>query len=362
MLNYFFSYLSVDYSFFNVFKYITFRTGLAIFTSLALVLFFGNSFINYLKLSSDYNQPIRDDGPSNHIVKKAGTPTFGGVLIIFSALFSSFLWSDIKNIFVLIAVFSILSFALLGFFDDFLKIKKRNSLGIKARYKFLIQILIALMITYLINISTAENIRNVLHLPFYKNLIFDLGTFYIFFGIMVIVGSSNAVNLTDGLDGLATVPVILVCLTFILITYLVGNTIFSDYLKLTYIKNTGEICIVLGSVVGACLGFLWFNAPPAKIFMGDTGSLALGGFLGTISLMTKHEVALVIAGGLFVLEASSVIIQVISYKLFGKRVFRMAPLHHHFEKKGWEESTIVIRFWIISVILMLVALSTLKLR
>ena len=210
MLNYFFSYLSVDYSFFNVFKYITFRTGLAIFTSLALVLFFGNSFINYLKLSSDYNQPIRDDGPSNHIVKKAGTPTFGGVLIIFSALFSSFLWSDIKNIFVLIAVFSILSFAFLGFFDDFLKIKKRNSSGIKARYKFLVQILIALMITYLINISTAENIRNILHLPFYKNLIFDLGTFYIFFGIIVIVGSSNAVNLTDGLDGLASVPVILV--------------------------------------------------------------------------------------------------------------------------------------------------------
>ena len=362
MLNYLFSYLSSDFSFLNVFKYITFRTGVAIFTSLSLVLFFGGPFIKYLKSSKHFDQPIRNDGPLSHIIKKAGTPTFGGVLIIFSAIISSLLWADIKNIYVLISIFSILSFSLIGFFDDYLKITKRNSSGVKARYKFLLQIIFAAMIVYLINISTAENIRNVLHLPFYKNLVFDLGMFYIFFGVVVIVGSSNAVNLTDGLDGLATVPVILVALTFILITYLVGNIIFSDYLKLTYIKNTGEICVVLGSVVGASLGFLWFNAPPAKIFMGDTGSLALGGFLGTISLITKHEAALFIAGGLFVLEASSVIIQVISFKLFGKRVFRMAPLHHHYEKKGWEESTIVIRFWIISVILVLIALSTLKLR
>ena len=362
MLNYLFSYLSSDFSFLNVFKYITFRTGVAIFTSLSLVLFFGGPFIKYLKSSKHFDQPIRNDGPLSHIIKKAGTPTFGGVLIIFSAIISSLLWADIKNIYVLISIFSILSFSLIGFFDDYLKIKKGNSSGVKARYKFLLQIIFAAMIVYLINISTAENIRNVLHLPFYKNLVFDLGMFYIFFGIVVVVGSSNAVNLTDGLDGLATVPVILVALTFILITYLVGNIIFSDYLKLTYIKNTGEICVVLGSVVGASLGFLWFNAPPAKIFMGDTGSLALGGFLGTISLITKHEAALFIAGGLFVLEASSVIIQVISFKLFGKRVFRMAPLHHHYEKKGWEESTIVIRFWIISVILVLIALSTLKLR
>jgi phospho-N-acetylmuramoyl-pentapeptide-transferase len=362
MLNYLFSYLSSDFSFLNVFKYITFRTGVAIFTSLSLVLFFGGPFIKYLKSSKYFDQPIRNDGPLSHIIKKAGTPTFGGVLIIFSAIISSLLWADIKNIYVLISIFSILSFSLIGFFDDYLKIKKGNSSGVKARYKFLLQIIFAAMIVYLINISTAENIRNVLHLPFYKNLVFDLGMFYIFFGIVVVVGFSNAVNLTDGLDGLATVPVILVALTFILITYLVGNIIFSDYLKLTYIKNTGEVCVVLGSVVGASLGFLWFNAPPAKIFMGDTGSLALGGFLGTISLITKHEAALFIAGGLFVLEASSVIIQVISFKLFGKRVFRMAPLHHHYEKKGWEESTIVIRFWIISVILVLIALSTLKLR
>ena len=362
MLSYFFSYLSADYSFFNVFRYITFRTGLSIFTSLSIVLFFGGYFINYLKSSEHFDQPIREDGPLTHIIKKAGTPTFGGVLIIFSALISSLLWVDVKNIYVLISIFSILSFSVIGFFDDYLKIKKKNSSGIPAKYKFLLQILFALMIVYLINISTADNIRNILHLPFYKNLVYDLGSFYIFFGLIVIVGSSNAVNLTDGLDGLATVPIILVSLTFILITYLVGNIIFSDYLKLTYIRNTAEICVVLGSVVGASLGFLWFNAPPAKIFMGDTGSLALGSFLGTVSLITKHEIALLIAGGLFVLEAVSVIIQVTSFKLFGKRVFRMAPLHHHFEKKGWEESTIVIRFWIISVILVLLALSTLKLR
>ena len=362
MLNYFFSYLYVDYSFLNVFKYITFRTGVAIFTSLSLVLILGGPFINYLKSSKHFDQPIRNDGPISHIIKKAGTPTFGGFLIIFAAILSSVLWADIKNIYVLICLFSILSFSLIGFFDDYLKIKKENSKGIRASYKFLLQIIFGLMIVYLINISTAEDIRDILHLPFYKNLIFDLGIFYIFFGVVVIVGSSNAVNLTDGLDGLATVPVILVSLTFILITYLVGNVIFSDYLKLTYIKNTAEVCVVLGSIVGASLGFLWFNAPPAKIFMGDTGSLALGAFLGTVSLISKHEIALLIAGGLFVLEASSVIIQVISFKLFGKRVFRMAPLHHHFEKKGWEESTIVIRFWIISVILVLIALSSLKLR
>ena len=362
MLNYFFSHLSTDFTFFNVFKYITFRTGISIFTSLSIVLILGSPFINYLKSSPYFNQPIRSDGPLSHIIKKAGTPTFGGLLIIFSSILTSLLWADIKNTYVLISLFSILSFSLIGFFDDFLKIKNSNSSGIKAKYKFILQILFALMIVYLINISTAENIRNILHLPFYKNLIFDLGIFYIFFGIIVIVGTSNAVNLTDGLDGLATVPVILVSLTFVLIAYLAGNINFSNYLKLSYIKETGELCIVLGSIIGACLGFLWFNAPPAKIFMGDTGSLALGAFLGTVSLITKHEIALLIAGGLFVLEASSVIIQVVSFKLFGKRVFRMAPLHHHYEKKGWEESTIVIRFWIISVILVLLALSTLKLR
>ncbi len=362
MLNNLFLSLSENYSFLNVFSYITFRTGIAIFSSLIFVLYFGRPFINYLKSSPHFDQPIRNDGPISHILKKSGTPTFGGILIIFGIVFSTLLWADIKNIFVLISIFAALSFALIGFVDDFLKIKRKNSKGINAYIKIILQILFSLMIFYLIAISMSPDIRYAFSMPFYKNLVFDIGYFYIPFAILVIVGSSNAVNLTDGLDGLATVPVILVTLTFIFITYLVGNVIFADYLKLINIKNVSEVCIVLGATVGACLGFLWYNAPPAKIFMGDTGSLALGGLLGSVSLITKHEIALFIAGGLFVLEACSVIIQVLSFKLFGKRVFKMAPLHHHFEKKGWAESTIVIRFWIISIILVLLALSTLKLR
>ena len=362
MLNYLFQELSKEFTFFNVFSYITFRTGVSIFTSLVFVLIFGGPFINYLKSSTYFNQPIRNDGPITHIIKKSGTPTFGGVLIIFGVLFSSLLWADTKNIFVLISLFSLLSFSLIGFFDDYIKIKFRNSKGISASIKIFFQLVFSLMIFYLISISIDFEKRFLLNLPFYKNLIFDIGYFYFPFALIVIVGSSNAVNLTDGLDGLATVPVILVTLTFVFITYLAGNVIFAEYLKIINIKNISEVCIVLGATAGSCLGFLWFNAPPAKIFMGDTGSLALGSLLGTVSLMTKHEIVLLIAGGLFVLEAMSVIIQVVSFKLFGKRVFKMAPLHHHFEKKGWEESTIVIRFWIISIILVLLALSSLKLR
>ena len=362
MLNYLFQELSKEFTFFNVFSYITFRTGVSIFTSLVFVLIFGGPFINYLKSSTYFNQPIRNDGPITHIIKKSGTPTFGGVLIIFGVFFSSLLWADTKNIFVLISLFSLLSFSLIGFFDDYIKIKFRNSKGISASIKIFFQLVFSLMIFYLISISIDFEKRFLLNLPFYKNLIFDLGYFYFPFALIVIIGSSNAVNLTDGLDGLATVPVILVTLTFVFITYLAGNVIFAEYLKIINIKNISEVCIVLGATAGSCLGFLWFNAPPAKIFMGDTGSLALGSLLGTVSLMTKHEIVLLIAGGLFVLEAMSVIIQVVSFKLFGKRVFKMAPLHHHFEKKGWEESTIVIRFWIISIILVLLALSSLKLR
>ncbi len=362
MLNYLFQELAKEFTFFNVFSYITFRTGISIFTSLVFVLIFGGPFINYLKSSKYFNQPIRNDGPITHIIKKSGTPTFGGVLIIFGIFFSSLLWSDTKNIFVLISLFSLLSFSLIGFFDDYIKIKFRNSKGISASIKIFFQLVFSLMIFYLISISIDFEKRFLLNLPFYKNLIFDIGYFYFPFALIVIIGSSNAVNLTDGLDGLATVPVILVTLTFIFITYLAGNVIFAEYLKIINIKNISEVCIVLGATAGSCLGFLWFNAPPAKIFMGDTGSLALGSLLGSVSLMTKHEIVLLIAGGLFVLEAMSVIIQVVSFKLFGKRVFKMAPLHHHFEKKGWEESTIVIRFWIISIILVLLALSSLKLR
>ena len=362
MLNYIFQELSSNFSFLNVFSYITFRTGIAVFTSLFIVLIFGPIFIRYLKKSAHFNQPIRNDGPVSHIIKKAGTPTFGGILIIFGILISTLLWSDIKNIFILICLFSLISFALIGFFDDFLKIKFKNSRGISALSKIIFQLFFSLMIFYLISISINSEQRFLLNLPFYKNLIFDIGYFYFPFAAIVIIGSSNAVNLTDGLDGLATVPLILVALTFTLIVYLSGNVIFSEYLKIINIKNISEVCILLGATIGSCLGFLWFNAPPAKIFMGDTGSLALGSLLGTVSLISKHEIVLLIAGGVFVLEAMSVIIQVCSFKLFGKRVFRMAPLHHHFEKKGWEESTIVIRFWIISIILVLIALSSLKLR
>ena len=362
MLNYLFQELSLKISFLNVFSYITFRTGVAIFTSLIIVLFFGQRFINYLKSSGYFNQPIRDDGPVSHVIKKAGTPTFGGVLIIFGVLTSTILWSDIKNIFVLICLFSLLSFALIGFVDDYLKIKFKNSKGISASSKIIFQVIFSLMIFYLISISTNSEQRFLFNLPYYKNLIFDIGYFYFPFAVIVIVGSSNAVNLTDGLDGLATVPLILVTLTFVLIVYLSGNVIFAEYLKIINIKNISEVCIVLGATIGSCLGFLWFNAPPAKIFMGDTGSLALGSLLGTVSLISKHEIVLFVAGGLFVLEAMSVIIQVFSFKVFGKRVFKMAPLHHHFEKKGWEESTIVIRFWIISILLVLIALASLKLR
>jgi phospho-N-acetylmuramoyl-pentapeptide-transferase len=362
MLNYFFQDISSQFSFLNVFSYITFRTGVAIFTSLIIVLIFGKPFIKYLKSSSHFNQPIRDDGPTSHIIKKAGTPTFGGILIIIGILCSTILWSDIQNIFVLICIFSILSFALIGFIDDFFKIKFKNSRGISAFTKIIFQLIFSLMIFYLVSISTPVEKRYLLNLPYYKDLIFDISYFYFPFAAIVIIGSSNAVNLTDGLDGLATVPLILVTLTFILITYLSGNVVFAEYLKIVNIKNISEVCILLGATVGSCLGFLWFNAPPAKIFMGDTGSLALGALLGTVSLITKHELVLFIAGGLFVLEAMSVIIQVFSFKVFGKRIFRMAPLHHHFEKKGWEESTIVIRFWIISIILVLIALSSLKLR
>jgi len=362
MLNYLFQELSSQISFFNVFSYITFRTGIAIFTSLIVVLFCGQTFINYLKSSTYFNQPIRDDGPVSHIIKKAGTPTFGGVLIIFGIIISTLLWSDVKNIFVLICLFSLLSFALIGFFDDYLKIKFKNSKGISAFSKIIFQLIFSLMIFYIISISIQNEQRFILNIPYYKNLIFDIGYFYFPFAAIVIIGSSNAVNLTDGLDGLATVPVMLVALSFTLISYVVGNTIFSEYLQLQYIPDVGELSIFCGSIVGSCLGFLWYNAPPAKIFMGDTGSLSLGGSLAAVAIIAKHEIVLAIIGGLFVLETVSVIIQVISFKLTGKRIFKMAPIHHHFEQKGWAESTIVIRFWIIAIILALVGLATLKLR
>ena len=349
------------FSFLNVFKYLTVRTGLAMFTSMLVVFLIGTPFINFFS-ARQIVDPIREDGPDEHIIKKIGTPTMGGVLILLGLFSGILLWGNLSSPYIWFLIFIVASFGLLGAYDDYKKIKSNNSSGISFRFKLIFQIIIAvlgiLLLTYFIDHSDLKN----LYFPFFKNLFINLGWFFIPFSVFIIVGSSNAVNLTDGLDGLATVPVILVAGCFAFISYVVGNIVFSEYLQIPYIKGVGEVTVFLGSIIGSCLGFLWFNAPPAKIFMGDTGSLALGGSLGAVGIITKHEIVLAITGGLFVLEAISVIAQVISYKLTGKRVFKMAPIHHHFEKKGWAESTVVIRFWIISIILAMIGLATLKLR
>ncbi len=350
-----------EFSILNVFRYLTFRTGLSVMSSMLIVFLIGAPFIKFIE-SHKITGPIREDGPIDHIVKKVGTPTMGGVLILIGILFGTLLWADLKNSYIWVLLIVATSFGLLGAIDDYLKIKHNNSRGIPSSMKIIAQIILSLIaVLLLIKFGDSNHLKN-LYFPFFKNLILHLGLFFIPFAIFVIVGSSNAVNLTDGLDGLATVPVMLVALSFTLICYVVGNTVFSEYLQIPYIADVGEASIFCGSIVGSCLGFLWYNAPPAKIFMGDTGSLSLGGSLGAISIISKHEIVLGIVGGLFVLETASVIIQVLSFKLTGKRVFKMAPLHHHFEKKGWAESTVVIRFWIISIILALIGLATLKLR
>ena len=361
MLFSFLTSLVENYSFLNVFKYLTFRTGLSLMTSLVIVFLIGGPLIRLFS-KNQITGPIRQDGPIDHIIKKSGTPTMGGLIIIIGMISSTILWADLSNIFIWTLIFVSLGLGLLGFIDDLLKIKFENSRGLNLKLKFFGQLLIGgIALVILIKFSNHEYLYN-LYFPFFKNLILDMGIFFVPFGLFVIIGSSNAVNLTDGLDGLATVPVMLVALSFTLISYVVGNTIFSQYLHLQYIPDVGEISIFCGAIVGSCLGFLWYNAPPAKIFMGDTGSLSLGGSLAAVAIIVKHEIVLAIIGGLFVLETVSVIIQVISFKLTGKRVFMMAPIHHHFEKKGWAESTVVIRFWIIAIILALIGLATLKLR
>ncbi len=350
-----------QFSALNVFRYLTFRTGLSVMSSMLIVFLIGGSFIRFIE-SHKITGPIREDGPIDHIVKKVGTPTMGGVLILIGILFGTLLWADLTNPYIWVLLTVSTSFGLLGFVDDYLKIKRNNSRGISSGMKIFCQIILSLIAVFLLlKFGNNEHLKN-LYFPFFKNLVINLGLFFIPFSIFIIVGSSNAVNLTDGLDGLATVPVMLVALSFTLICYVTGNIVFSEYLQIPYITNVGETSIFCGAIVGSCLGFLWFNAPPAKIFMGDTGSLALGGSLGTIGIITKHEIVLAITGGLFVLEAVSVMVQVISFKLTGKRIFKMAPIHHHFEKKGWPESTVVIRFWIISIILAMIGLATLKLR
>ena len=361
-----FNYLASEFinfsNYLNLFNYISFRTGASILTSLFFSLIFGDLIIKKLKTLQPIGQPIRKDGPENHIIAKAGTPTMGGVLILLSMTISLFLWADLSNNFVWICYLSCIIFGSIGFVDDYMKIKHNNHKGLKSHWRIFFQILFSILIIYLIQINHANEIRNTLNFPFFKNLILNLVIFYFFIGIIVIVGSANAVNLTDGLDGLAIVPVMIVAMSFVIIAYVSGNIYFSNYLQITYIQNSGELSIFCGAIIGSALGFLWFNAPPAKVFMGDTGSLAMGSAIGSLSIIVKHEIVLSIIGGLFVLETLSVMIQILSFKLTGKRIFRMAPLHHHFEKKGWAESTIVIRFWIITIVLALIGLATLKIR
>ena len=361
MLYYFLTNYSDTYSFLNFFDFLTVRTGLAVITSMVIVFLIGDKFINYFSTKNITN-PIRLDGPQDHLIKKINTPTMGGVLILIGLFVGVFLWSDLLNPYNWLLIFITFSFGILGAFDDYKKIKNNNSNGISSKLKFIIQIIISLISLIILYFFIESDLTNNLYFPFFKNLVINLGWFFIPFYLFVIVGSSNAVNLTDGLDGLATVPVILVAGCFAFISYVSGNIIFAEYLLIPYIEGVGEVAVFCGAIIGASIGFLWFNAPPAKIFMGDTGSLALGGSLGAIGVVTKHEIVLAITGGLFVLEAVSVIVQVISFKLTGKRIFMMAPIHHHFEKKGWPESTVVIRFWIISLILAMIGLATLKLR
>jgi len=350
-----------EFILFNLFRYITFRTGCAMATSLAICFIFGPSIIRWLKEKQGEGQPIRHDGPETHL-KKKGTPTMGGLMILISVIASTFLWADLSNLYTWIVLYTTISFGLIGFLDDYRKLTRRSHHGVPGKVRLAFQLLVAAAAVLVITNAATPLTATSLAIPFIKDYMLQLGIFFLPFATLVIVGASNAVNLTDGLDGLATVPVIIASLCFIIITYLVGNLVFANYLQLHHVPGAGELAVFCGSLVGACLGFLWFNAPPAQVFMGDTGSLSLGSALGTVAVIVKHELVLAIIGGLFVMETLSVIIQVVSFKLTGKRVFRMAPIHHHFEKLGWSEPTVVIRFWIIACILGLIGLSTLKLR
>lgn len=350
---------------FNLLNYITFRTGGAILTSMIIAFLFGPKLIGMLRVRQGKGQPIREDGPEGHIVAKAGTPTMGGLLILVSMVVSTLLWGNLHNPFIWVVLLVTIGFGAIGFVDDYMKVSRQNPKGLNSKIKLFLEFAIAALAVYVVMRASPQNPEHFstgLAMPFLKNTLFNLGVFYIPFGCLVIVGSSNAVNLTDGLDGLAIVPVMIAAASFSAIAYLVGNAVYAPYLGVPYVPGSAEITIVLGSLLGAGLGFLWYNAPPAMVFMGDTGSLALGGALGSAAVVTKHEIVLAVIGGLFVLEAVSVIVQVASFKMTGKRVFRMAPIHHHYEKKGWAEPTIVIRFWIIAVILAMIGLATLKIR
>ena len=354
--------LSDTFNALNLFRYITFRSGGAVMTALIISFLLGPGVIRWLKRKQREGQPIRLDGPESHLLTKKGTPTMGGVLILLALALATLLWADLSNGYVWVVLIVTLGFGGIGFLDDYLKLTKRSSGGLPGRLKLLGQGLIGAIAAVIVMQITDPRLASSLAVPLFKDLLIPLGLLFPLWGALVITGASNAVNLTDGLDGLAIVPVMIAAACFALIAYLCGNAIFSGYLGIPFVQGTGELAVFCGAMVGASLGFLWFNAPPAMVFMGDTGSLSTGGALGAVAVAAKHELVLAIIGGLFVLEAVSVIVQVASFKMTGKRVFRMAPLHHHFEKKGWHEPTIVIRFWIIAMILALVGLSTLKLR
>jgi phospho-N-acetylmuramoyl-pentapeptide-transferase len=346
----------------NIFRYLTVRTGGATVTALIFVFWLGPTIIDMLRLKQGKGQPIRADGPASHLLTKKGTPTMGGLMILSGLLVGIVLWANLLNPYVWIVLGVTIGFGLVGFYDDYLKVTKQTHGGFAGRARLLIEALIAAAACYSFAKIGRPDFSTSLAFPIFKDMVINLGWFFVVFGTFIIVGAGNAVNLTDGLDGLAIGPVMIAAASFGFIAYLVGNSLYSDYLQIHFVNGTGELAVLCGAVIGAGLGFLWFNAPPASIFMGDTGSLALGGLIGTVAVATKHEVALAIIGGLFVLEAVSVIVQVVSFKLTGKRVFKMAPLHHHFEQLGWTEPQIVIRFWIISIVLALAGLSTLKLR
>ena len=346
----------------NLLRYLTFRSIAAFLTALILSFLIGGGLIRGLRSKQAQGQPIRTDGPQTHLAKK-GTPTMGGLLILITLTIATLLWADLTNRYVWSVLGVTLAFGAVGFWDDFLKVTKRNPKGVPGKIKLAISIVASAVATYFIAQGSPLPLRYMMAVPFFKDVLLPLGLVgFVAFGVLVMVGASNAVNLTDGLDGLAIGPVIMASTVFGLIAYVVGNTILTNYLYIPHVPRSGELSVMLAALIGAGLGFLWFNAPPAMVFMGDTGSLAIGGALGAVAVVTKHEIVLAIVGGLFVLETVSVIVQVLSYKWTGRRVFRMAPLHHHFEQKGWAEPTIVFRFWIIAAILAMAGLATLKLR
>lgn len=350
--------LDLDFPGINLFRYLTFRTIAAVLTALLIGMVAGPKLICWLRLKQGKGQPIREDGPQSHLLTKKGTPTMGGFLILIALTVSTLLWADLTNGYIWVCLAVTLGFGAVGFYDDFKKVTKASHDGLSGKARLLIEFAIAgLAVAYV-----SHRTGTTLWLPFVKDVGLNLGWGYLLVASFVVVGAGNAVNLTDGLDGLAIMPVIIAAVTFAIIAYLIGNVNFADYLQVRHVPGSGELAVFCGALIGAGLAFLWFNAPPAMVFMGDTGSLALGGALGAIAVVTNHEIVLAIVGGLFVLEAVSVIVQVASFKLTGKRVFRMAPIHHHFEQKGWAESTVVVRFWIIALVLALIGLSTLKLR